>query len=491
MNWTDEPSSYWSKPYNAEIEAGLIGALLSDDRAYYAVEPFLRAECFYEPVLGQIYETIGTLVSAGQRANPQTLSHYFASDPRLSEVGGSNYLFELVGLGIPSISAAEFGREIYDLHVYRELIAAGEQLAKQASNPDPEGAPSQVIEEIEQVLLGLAEDGSQNRDLVEIRQALNTVLENAESAIKRKGKLPGITTGLLDLDETLGGLQKSDLIVLAGRPSMGKTALATNIALNAARALVGSSASDEEVANSEKGRVLFFSLEMSASQLGERLLAEDTGIPSSDIVRGKIDEEQFRNLATSVIELSRLPIFIDDSTDLTIASLRSRARRFKRLYDIDLIVVDYLQLLRGEPSRRFENRVQEISQITRGLKIVAKDLEVPVLALSQLSREPERRENPRPMLSDLRESGSIEQDADVVMLIYRAEYYLERQEIERREKESQEDYLERVDRHDERLAEARDQAEVIIAKHRRGPVGSVDLHFDKSITRFSNFQKAQ
>jgi len=228
---------------------------------------------------------------------------------------------------------------------------------------------------------------------------------------------------------------------------------------------------------------------MSATQLGERLLAEDTGIPSSDIVRGRINEDQFQDLATSVYELSRLPVFIDDSTDLTIASLRSRARRFKRLHDIDLIIVDYLQLLRGDPSRRSENRVQEISEITRGLKIVAKDLEVPVMALSQLSREPERRENPRPMLSDLRESGSIEQDADVVMLIYRAEYYLERQELERREKESGQDYLERVNRQEERLAEARNHAEVIIAKHRRGPVGSVDLHFDKSITRFSNLQK--
>ncbi len=469
-------------PQNLEAEQALLGAILVNNNAYEKVSDYLRPEHFYDPVHERIYSAIGTLINRGQIADPKTLRGVFESDPALATVGGAQYLGDLAASVITIINAADYGQLIHDLHLRRQLIALGEDVVNDAYRQDLEDPAVKQIETTEQRLFELAKTGELDRGFIKLEKSLTASLKLAEAAYKRDSHVTGITTGLRDLDRKLGGLQKSDLVILAGRPSMGKTALATNIAFNAARA-------QHDTSGREGSAVAFFSLEMSSEQLATRLLGEHANVPSDKIRRGEIKQDDFSKFLEATKILSRAPLYIDDTPGLTVAALRTRARRLKRLVpQLGLIVIDYLQLLHGS-SRRDDNRVQEVSEITRGLKGLAKELEVPVLALSQLSRAVESREDKRPQLADLRESGSIEQDADVVMFIYREEYYHARSEPTRRQDEGDEKYNQRHERWQKRGEEVRNIAEVLIAKQRHGPIGTVPLHFDGQYTRFSNLER--
>ena len=475
-------------PHNAEIEAALLGAVLTNNRAFERVGDFLRAEHFYEPVHGRIYAALEKLVEQGQIASPLTLKHYFDKDEALAAVGGSQYLFDLAASVVTVINAVDYGRTIYDLFLRRQLIELGEDIVNDAYEPEIDSPASGQIETAEQRLYDLSNSGELERGFVSLGDAARMAVESAEEAFRRDSHVVGVTTGLRDLDNKLGGLHPSDLLILAGRPAMGKTALATNIAYNAACAY------EERVDENGRtitdgGHVLFFSLEMSAEQLAARILSQEARISSDAIRRGDITSEDFNRLVVASQKLHRLPLYIDDSPGLSISGLRTRARRLKRQKKLHMIVVDYLQLLQGSPGRRAENRVQEISEITRGLKTLAKELEVPVLALSQLSRQVEQREDKRPQLADLRESGSIEQDADVVMFIFREEYYLEKGEPIQGLDEAQEKFSNRSEQWAERLEHVRNTASVIIAKQRHGPVGTIDLYFDGKHTRFDDLDR--
>jgi replicative DNA helicase len=469
-------------PHNLEAEQALLGAMLVNNTAYEKVGDFLRAEHFYDPVHERIYAAIATLINRGQIADPKTLRGLFENDPALASVGGAQYLGDLAASVITIINAGDYGRLIHDLHLRRQLIVLGEDVVNDAYRQDLEDPATKQIEATEQRLFDLAQTGELDRGFIKLEKSLTASIKMAEDAYKRDSHVTGITTGLRDLDRKLGGLQKSDLVILAGRPSMGKTALATNIAFNAARAFFDTS-------GKEGSAVAFFSLEMSSEQLATRLLGEHSNVPSDKIRRGEIKQDDFSKFLEATKILSRAPLYIDDTPALTVASLRTRARRLKRLVPtLGLIVIDYLQLLHGT-ARRDDNRVQEVSEITRGLKGLAKELEVPVLALSQLSRAVESREDKRPQLADLRESGSIEQDADVVMFIYREEYYHARSEPSRRQDENEDRFNARLQRWMERGEEVRNIAEVLIAKQRHGPIGNVPLHFDGQYTRFSNLER--
>ena len=477
--------AYRIPPHNAEVEAALLGVVLTNERALEKVSDFLQAEHFYEPVHGRIYDAARRLVERGQKASPQTLAHFFEADEALAEAGGGRYLYELAASVISVINVADYGRMIHDLYLRRELIGLGEEVVNDAyAHEIDDSAPAQ-IEKAEQRLYDLATIGEAERGVVTLKHAAVVALEEAEQAFKREGHVVGVTTGLKDLDRRLGGLHGSDLIVLAGRPSMGKTSLATNIAFNAAQAKTPSDG--DEPAGTH--HVLFFSLEMSAEQLAARILSQTSGIPSDRVRRGEINAEEFQAFAVASQQMSRVPLFIDDTPAITVSTMRTRARRLKRQQGLDLIVVDYLQLLQGTPGRRAENRVQEVSEITRGLKQLAKELAVPVLALSQLSRQVENREDKRPQLADLRESGSIEQDADVVMFIYREQYYLEKGEPIQGVDETQDKFLSRAERWKERMNEVKNTASVIIAKQRHGPVGTIDLYFEGSLTKFADLDR--
>jgi replicative DNA helicase len=475
-------------PHNAEIEAALLGAILTNNRAFERVDDFLRAEHFYEPVHGRIYEALSKLIEQGQIASPLTLKHFFDKDEALAAVGGSQYLFDLAASVVTVINATDYGRTIYDLFLRRQLIELGEDMVNESYEPDIDIPATAQIETAEQRLYDLSNSGELERGYTALGDAARMAVESAEEAFRRDSHVVGITTGLRDLDNKLGGLHPSDLLILAGRPAMGKTALATNIAFNAA------SAYQERVDENGRtitdgGHVLFFSLEMSAEQLAARILSEQAEISSDAIRRGDITSEEFNRLVVASQKLHRLPLYIDDSPALTISGLRTRARRLKRQKKLHMIVVDYLQLLNPSPGRRNDNRVQEISEITRGLKTLAKELEVPVIALSQLSRQVENRDDKRPQLADLRESGSIEQDADVVMFIFREEYYLEKGEPIQGLEEDQTKFHERVEKWSERIQEVRNTASVIIAKQRHGPVGTIDLYFDGKFTRFDDLDR--
>jgi len=469
-------------PHNTEAEQALLGAILVNNNAYEKVADFLKPEHFYDPVHERIFAAIVTLTSRGQIADPKTLRGVFENDPALAPVGGAQYLGDLAASVITIINVADYGQLIYDLHLRRQLIALGEDVVNGAYMQDLEDPAIKQIEAAESRLFELAQTGEMNRGFIKLERSLTSSIRLAEEAYKRDSHVTGITTGLRDLDRKLGGLQKSDLVILAGRPSMGKTALATNIGFNAARAHF-------DTAGKEGSAVAFFSLEMSNEQLATRLLGEHANVPSDKIRRGEIKQDDFSKFLEATKILSRAPLYIDDTPGLTVAALRTRARRLKRLVPaIGLIVIDYLQLLHGR-SRRDDNRVQEVSEITRSLKGLAKELEVPVLALSQLSRAVESREDKRPQLADLRESGSIEQDADVVMFVYREEYYHARSEPSRRQDESEEKFNARHERWQKRGEEVRNIAEVLIAKQRHGPIGTVPLHFDGPFTRFSNLER--
>lgn len=475
---------YRIPPHNAEVEAALLGAILTNDRALEKVSEFLEPAHFYEPVHGRIYDTARRIVERGQKASPQTLAHFFEADEALAEAGGGRYLYELAASVISVVNVADYGRLIHDLYLRRQLISLGEDVVNDAYTHEIDDSAMMQIEKAEQQLYDLATVGETEKGIVSLKHASIVALEEAEQAFKREGHVVGVTTGLKDLDRRLGGLHGSDLIILAGRPAMGKTALATNIAFNAAQAR---RTGDED--ENQTNHVLFFSLEMSSEQLAARILSQVSGIPSDRVRRGEINADEFQAFAVASQHMSRVSLFIDDTPAITVSTMRTRARRLKRQKGLDMIVVDYLQLLQGSPGRRAENRVQEISEITRGLKQLAKELDVPVIALSQLSRQVEQREDKRPQLADLRESGSIEQDADVVMFIYREQYYLEKGEPVLGIDEKGDKFEDRHSRWQSRMAEVTNTASVIIAKQRHGPVGTIDLYFDGSLTKFGDLDR--
>ncbi|MBL1422239.1 MAG: replicative DNA helicase [Alphaproteobacteria bacterium] len=473
----EEEAEFRAPPNNIEAEQGLLGAILINNDSYDRVSSFLREEHFFESLHGRIFDTAAQLIAMGKTASPVTLKTHFENDPVIQEIGGVKYLARLAADATSVINAKDYGQTIYDLSVRRGLINVGEDIVNNAYEADVNALPQKQIELAEQELYKLAETDKYGGGFQSFAMALTDVVTMAEAAYKRDGNLSGISTGLHDLDKMMGGLQKSDLIVLAGRPSMGKTALATNIAFNVAKAYRQEVAPDGSLQAANGGVVAFFSLEMSAEQLATRIIAEQAEISSSNIRRGDITSEQFDKLVETTKILEEKPLFIDDTGGLTIGQVSARARRLKRQHGLDLIILDYIQLLSGS-GKSNANRVQEITEITMGLKALAKELEVPIIALSQLNRGIEQREDKRPMLSDLRESGSIEQDADVVTFVFREEYYVERSQP----KEGTPEHEEWQQKMDDVLG----KAEVIIAKQRHGPVGNVTLQFEGQYTRFSD-----
>jgi replicative DNA helicase len=467
---------YRVMPHNLEAEQALLGAILTNNRNLEKVSEYLKAPHFYVPAHGRIYEAIGKLIDRGQDANPITLKNYFEKDQELESVGGADYLSDLARAMTSVIDVSHFGHTVYQLHMRRALITLGEDIVNEAYIHDVDIEAKDQIEAAERRLFDLATAGDLKGGFTPLISSVTSAIRMAELAYQREGSITGTTTGLKDVDQRLGGFQKSDLLILAGRPSMGKTALATNIAFNAAKAYA-------ETGGKEGAVVGFFSLEMSGDQLASRILADISGVASDKIRRGEVKDTDFQKFVEASHLLSTVPFYIDDTAGLNISAIRTRARRLKRQHNLGLLVIDYLQLLSGG---RTDNRVLEISEITRGLKGIAKELQIPVLALSQLSRAVENRDNKRPQLSDLRESGSIEQDADVVMFVYREEYYLERDEPSRMAEESDEKFNKRYEDWQKRFQDAHNVAECIVAKQRHGPIGTVKLHFDGPTTRFSD-----
>ncbi len=475
-------------PQNIEAEAALLGAMMIDNRLCEDVQIKLRAEHFFEPLHGRIYEQILRLVDKNMIANPVTLRPLFEADEAMRELGGPAYLAQLTGSGAALIGARDFATQIYDLALLRALVGVGRGMVESAMDTSDEVDPKAQIEQAEVALYKVAEEGGEQGSTKSFLQAATEAVKNAERALNSGGHVSGITTGLDSLNAKMGGLHRSDLIILAGRPGMGKTSLATNIAFNAAQRLMRDKADGIGPDKSLGAGTAFFSLEMSADQLATRVLAETSGISGESLRMGKISQHDFRNLARAAAELEQLPLYIDDTPGLTIAALRTRARRLKRQRGIDLIIVDYLQLLSGSGRSSEANRVQEISEISRGLKQLAKELHVPVIALSQLSRQVEQRENKRPVLSDLRESGSIEQDADLVLFVYREEYYTNFSKPKEASLEAGDTPAEVAAFEDWQRAMSRVHgiAEVVVAKSRHGSTGTVPVKFDAKITRFSD-----
>lgn len=459
-------------PADVEVEMALLGALLVNNNAFDRVADIVSPEAFADLAHQRIFEAMQKLIEAGRQATATTLRRQFETDDSLKDLGGARYLAELAAGAANIIDAVDYARLVQDLHLRRQLIDIGTDTVNGAHAADPEIDAADLIEDAEQKLFDLAETGDAEGGFQSFDTSLAKAMEMAESAFKREGSLTGTPTGFVGLNNLLGGLQKTDLIILAGRPGMGKSSLATNFAYDAAKAQVKNE--DGPVTGHA---VAIFSLEMSAEQLALRIIGERSKVPSDRIRRGKIDQQDFDKVFEAAEELSRLKLFIDDTPAISVSALRTRARRLLRTERrLDLIVVDYLQLMQPPRSGRADNRVQEISEITRGLKAVAKELDVPVVALSQLSRAVEQREDKRPQLADLRESGSIEQDADVVMFIYREDYYLSRKEPQEGSEEHAQ-WQEQMDR-------VHGHAELIIAKQRHGPTGKVDLQFDGASTRF-------
>ena len=476
---TTQSLGFRTPPHNYEAEKALLGALFANNKVYERVSEFLRPEHFADPIHGKVFEACMALLERGQIANPVTLTNFFERDSLLADVGGTEYLAQLAGSAVTIINAGEYGRIIYDLYLKRELIGLGEDVVNKAHEGDIETTALDQIQVAEARLYDLATSGEVEGGFQAFTESITEAITSAEAAHRRAGGLAGVTSGLRDLDQVLGGLHRSDLLILAGRPSMGKTALVTNIGYNAAYEFKKSGK------DGPGGVVGFFSLEMSAEQLAGRILAQECRINSSKMRKGELSNPDFDKLVVGAQELATTPFFIDDTPGLTVSALRTRARRLKRQHGLGLIIVDYLQLLSGSPGTR-DNRVQEVSEITRGLKMLAKELDVPVIALSQLSRQVENREDKRPQLSDLRESGSIEQDADVVMFVYRDIYYLERAEPNKRESEGDDKFAERQSRWEQRCEEMRNKAEVIIAKQRHGPLANVMLQFTGEFTHFGD-----
>ena len=470
--------TYRSAPHNIEAEQGLLGAILVNNDAFYRVSDFLEPKHFFEPIHQSIYETAGSLIRMGKVATPVTLKTFFPAETDIGGMTVSQYLARLAAEATTIINAQDYGRTIYELSLRRDLIGIGEDMVNVAYDAPVDFAPRAQIEDAERRLYELAESGRYDGGFQRFAQALTTAVDMAAKAFQRDGKLSGIATGLRDLDTKMGGLQPSDLIIVAGRPGMGKTSLATNIAYNIARAHQAELQPDGTMKTTNGGIVGFFSCEMSAEQLATRIIAERTGIPSSNIRRGGISEGDFEKIRDYSVELQSLPFYVDETGGLSISQVTARARRLKRQKGLDLIVIDYIQLLAGSGKRGNDNRVQEITEITTNLKALAKELNVPIIALSQLSRQVESRDDKRPQLSDLRESGSIEQDADVVMFVFREEYYLANKEPRAGTPEYEKWQLD--------MSLVHGKAEVIIGKQRHGPTGTVELHFDASVTRFGD-----
>jgi replicative DNA helicase len=455
-------------PNNIEAEQSVIGSILVTNEIFDEISTIISSTNFYDPMHQKIYNAMESLIYKGMLANPITLKNYFEDEK--DDLNIPEYLVKITKFSTSVRQAIEYSKIIYDMFVRRELIKISEQTIDSAKINDLDTSGQNIIENSERLLFDLAEKGSFNSSLVKFDDAMKQTIEMASAAYKNEGGIVGVPTGLRDLDDKLGGLHQSDLIIIAGRPSMGKTSLATNIAFNAAKHIQDSG---------KKSSIAFFSLEMSSEQLSTRILSEQARIGSNDIRRGRISDEQFDQFLETSKNIAELPLFIDETPAISIAAMSNRARRIKRLHGLDMIVVDYIQLMRGTTYNK-DGRVQEISQITQGLKAIAKELGIPVLALSQLSRQVEQRDDHKPQLADLRESGSIEQDADVVMFVYREGYYLQR-------KEPREATVEHAE-WQAKMNEVAHLAEIIIGKQRHGPIGKVTLEFEERFTKFKDTQ---
>ena len=457
------------QPSNLEAEQALLGSILVNNDIIDEISSLVRSNTFYDPAHVKIYEVIESLNNKGMIANPITLKNFFEKDNMLNEVGGTEYLVKLTRFSGSTKQAIDYAKIIHEMYLRRELVQISDKLSNDTLNANSQEQNAEnIIEDTEKSLFDLAERGSFSQSFLKFNQALDQTIEMATLAMQNDQGIVGVPTGLSDLDEKLGGLHKSDLVILAGRPSMGKTALATNIAYNAAQNILR---------RQEKSSIAFFSLEMSSEQLSTRILSEQARIKSDDIRRGKVTEEEVNRYIETSRNIYDLPLYIDETPAITIATLSNRARRIKRLFGLNLVVVDYIQLMRSS-SNRNDGRVQEISEITQGLKALAKELAVPVLALSQLSRAVEQRDDKQPQLADLRESGSIEQDADVVMFVYREAYYLERKQpklgsIEHAEWQS-------------KMNDVNGLADIILGKQRHGPTGTVKVEFEGIYTKFKD-----
>ncbi|WP_019220474.1 replicative DNA helicase [Bartonella senegalensis] len=469
-----EEASFRELPHNIEAEQALLGALLINNDALDRVSDFLKPEHFFEPLHQKVYEVLSHLTQNGKLANPVTIKPFIPAEEKIGEITVFNYIIRLAKEAVTIINAEDYGRVIYDLFIRRSLINIGNQVVNTAFDAPVELTPSQQIETVEQQLFELAEKGKYGGGFENFNEAVKKAIDMATAAKKRSSHLSGIATHIKTLDEKMGGLQPSDLIILAGRPGMGKTSLATNIAFNIANACNR----DANTQENEGGTVGFFSLEMSSEQLATRIISEQTEVSSSDIRRGSILDEQFSKIIRAMHQLQKAPLYIDQTGGISIAQLAARARRLKRQHGLDVLIIDYIQLMTSNSKRSSENRVQEITEITTGLKALAKELNIPIIALSQLSRQVENRTDKRPQLSDLRESGSIEQDADIVLFVYREEYYLKNGEPKIGTLE--------YERWQETMDKAFGKAEVIIAKQRHGPTGTVHLAFQSDFTRFSD-----
>ncbi|MBB5516517.1 replicative DNA helicase [Rubricella aquisinus] len=467
-------------PHNVEAEQALLGAILVNNDVFDKVNALVQAEHFFDPVHRRIFEVAATRIQKNTLASPVTLKAFLDDDEGLKALGGPSYLVRLADAAISIFAARDYAQMIYDLAIRRQLIGIGEEITDNAQRVDVADDPKDQIVQAEQRLYQLAEQGRVEGGFQTFLRALTNAVQVASAAYHRDGGLAGISTGIHDLDKTLGGLHNSDLLILAGRPSMGKTALATNVAFNIARAWKQGKKPDGTTGTINGGAVGFFSLEMSAEQLATRILAQEAQVSSHKLREGSLTEDEFRRFVEASKALQSVPLYIDDTPAVPISQLAARARRLKRQHGLDVLFIDYLQLVR--PASAKDSRVNEVSEITQGLKAIAKELDIPVIALSQLSRQVESREDKRPQLSDLRESGSIEQDADAVMFVYREEYYAER------EKPS-EDKLEAMDAWQQRMDRCAGKAEVIIGKQRHGPVGSVELGFEGQFTKFSDLVK--
>ena len=465
-------------PNNIEAEQQLLGAILTNNDTYDRISSIVQPEHFYDPVHARIFQVAADRIKLNSLASPVTLKAFLEDDEGLKELGGPVYLTRLAGAAISSLVSRDYAQLIYDLAIRRELIRLGADISEKACRVDVNSTPTDQIVEAEQALYGLGEKGRINSGFQSFLKSVTDAIQIAAAAVGRDGGLAGIGTELKDLDNRLGGLHRSDLLIVAGRPSMGKTALATNIAFNIARKFRKGSLRDGSQGAVEGGVVGFFSLEMSAEQLASRILSQVAEIPSDQVRRGDLTEAELHRFYDAAKALEACPLYIDDTPALPISQLLARARRLKRTYGLDVLFVDYLQLVR--PASKKDNRVNEVAEITQGLKAIAKELDIPVVALSQLSRQVEQRDEKRPQLADLRESGSIEQDADVVMFVYREEYYLEREKPNENDHDAIADWKAKMD-------EIHGRAEVIIGKQRHGPIGTVPLSFEDKFTRFGNF----
>ena len=455
-------------PKNIEAEQTILGSLLVNNEIFDEISDKIDDNYFYDPIHKKIYKTISNLISKGLLANPVTIKNFFNSNEELLEIGGVDYLLKLTNVSTTKNQIKYYSELLSDLYIRRQLINISEETLEDSKNKNLEISGTNILENTERKLFEIAERGEFQRSFITFKDALKETIDMATAAYKNDQGIVGVPSGLSDLDDRLGGLHKQDLIIIAGRPSMGKTALATNIAFNAAQNI-----------NKQdyKSSVAFFSLEMSSEQLSTRILAEQSRIKSNDIRRGKINQEDFEKFIEASKNLENLPLHIDDTPAITISALSNRARRLKRKQGLDLIVIDYIQLMKSSGYRK-EGRVLEIAEITQGLKALAKELDVPVLALSQLSRQVEQREDKKPQLADLRESGSIEQDADVVMFVFREQYYLEKQEPKLGTAEHVE--------WQEKMNQVHNQAQIIIGKQRHGPTGLIKLEFESAFTKFKD-----